>query len=88
MSFENYGVVTTKTLRETLGILRWRKQEENMYFKVAPAWITSSGHMESDPVALPSIVLRRAAANSVIVKLPEILTGDAVDAFQKLDIFF
>ena len=55
--FESLGIVTTSTLFQTLEILSRSKQEEeklcSQNFKLGPAWITSSGQIESEPRALP-----------------------------------
>ena len=50
------------------GILMWCRQEErkpnNQDFSAAPAWIISSGQIESGPGAFPGFRCLRAAANS------------------------
>ena len=57
MGFPGFGIVTTSTLLQILGILSQRKQEEiksrNQDFKAAQAWSISLGQMESGPGALP-----------------------------------
>ena len=57
------------------GILRWPRQEErkphNQDFSVAPAWVISSGQIESGPGVFPGFRCLRAAANSREVKLSE-----------------
>ena len=54
-----FGIATTSALLQTLGILSWRKQEErkprNQDFKAVPAWIISSGQIESGPEAFPGL---------------------------------
>ena len=58
---------TTTALLQTFGILRWRRQEErklhNQDFSAAPAWVFSSGQIESGPEAFPGFRCLRAAAN-------------------------
>ena len=66
----------------------WLKQEErnprNQDFKATPARMISSGHTESGPGALPGFVFWRADANSAVLQSPpKILTGVAVDVFQR-----
>ena len=72
-----------------MGILSWRKQEErkprNQNFKAVPAWIISSGQIESGPVAFPGLTCWRAAANSLDEKSPERFTGDGIKALQRSD---
>ena len=66
--FRRVGTATTSALLQILGILRWCRQEDrkprSQDFKPAPAWIISSGQMESGPRALPGFKCWRAAANS------------------------
>ena len=91
LSFEGFGIAATRALLQTFGILRWHKQEEkkphNHDFKAALAWMISSGHIESGPGALPSLVFYRAAANSAAVKSRETLIGVAVGVLQWSDTF-
>ena len=79
LDFEGIGVATTRSLLQTLSILRWHKQEErkqhNQEFKAAPAWMISSRHIKSGPRDLPGFVFWRAAANCAAVISPEILTS-------------
>ena len=73
---EGFGIATTRTLRQTLGILRLRKQEErkprNQDFKAAPAWMIISGHMELDPGALPGSVFCMYLPTSRLVIIQEL----------------
>ena len=89
MGFAGFGITTTSTLLQILGILSRRKQEErklrNQDFKEGPAWSTSSEQMESGPGALPGFNRWRAAANSLCEKLSEIFTGFGVVALQMSD---
>ena len=61
-------------------------KSRNQDFKAAPAWIISSGQMESGPGALPDFKCWRAAANCLCEKLSEIFTGFGVVALQRSDI--
>ena len=87
--FFGFGIATTSALLQTLGILSWRKQEErkprNQDFKAVPAWIISSGQIESGPGAFPGLTCWRAAANSLDEKSPERFTGDGIKALQRSD---
>ena len=51
------GIATTSAIIEGFGILSWCKQEErkprSQDFKLGPAWIKSSGQIESGPRVLP-----------------------------------
>ena len=77
-----FGIATTSALLQTLGILSWRKQEErkprNQDFKAIPAWIISSGQIESGPGSFPGLTCWRAAANSLDEKSTERFTGDGM----------
>ena len=57
MGFPGFGIMTTSTLFQILGILSRPKQEErksrNQDFKAVPAWSISSGQIESGLGALP-----------------------------------
>ena len=79
--------MTTSALLQILEILSQHKQEErklhNQDFKATPAWIISSGQMESGPGALPGFKCWRAAVNSLCKKVPEIFTGSGVVALQR-----
>ena len=87
--FEGFGTATTSALLQILGILRWCRQEDrkprSQDFKPAPAWIISSGQMESGPGALPGFKCWRAAANSRWEKLPETFAGCNESALQRSD---
>ena len=76
--FEGLGIATTSAL-QTSRILSWRKQEErksrSQDFKPGPAWIKSSGQIESGLGALPGFKWWKAAANSLGEKSPEIFTA-------------
>ena len=52
-------MITTNALLQTFGFLSWCKQEErkprSQDFKLGPAWIKSSGQIDSGPGALPGI---------------------------------
>ena len=89
MGFAGFGIATTSTLLQILGILSQFKQEErkscNQDFKAAPAWSISSGQMELGPGALPGFKYWRAAANSLCEKLSEIFTASGVVALQMSD---
>ena len=65
------------------------KQEErkprNQDFKAVPAWIISSGQIESGLGAFPGLTCWRAAANSLDEKSPERFTGDGIKALQRSD---
>ena len=82
-----FGIATTSALLQTLGILSWRKQEERKprNFKAVPAWIISSGQIESGPRAFPGLTCWRAAANSLDEKSPERFTEDGIKALQRSD---
>ena len=75
LSFQDFGIATAKAFLQILGIMRWCKEEErkphNQDFMAVPAWMISSGHIESDPGAFPSFVFWRAAADFAAVKLSE-----------------
>ena len=87
--FEGFRTATTSALLQILGILRWCRQEDrkprSQDFKPAPAWIISSGQMESGPGALPGFKCRRAAANSRWEKFPETFAGCNGSALQRSD---
>ena len=56
-------------------------------FRAAPAWIISSGHMESGSRAWPGFGIRRDLANSFGEKSPEIHLSAGVGILQSSDIF-
>ena len=84
-----FGIATTSALLQTLEILSWRKQEKrkprNQDFKAVPAWIVSSGQIESGPGAFPGLTCWRPAANSLDEKSPERFSGDGIKALQRSD---
>ena len=65
-------IATARALLQIFEILNWCKQKErkslgleNQDFKTAPAWIISSGKMESGPRALSGFKCWMAAVNSL-----------------------
>ena len=89
LGFESLGITTTSALPQTFGILSWRKQEKrnprSQDFKPGPAWIKSSGQIESGPGALPGFKGCRVAVNSLEEKSQEIFPASRDLALQRSD---
>ena len=55
--FKDLGIATATSFLQSFEILSWRKQEErkprSQGFNLGPAWIKSSGKIDSGPGALP-----------------------------------
>ena len=67
-------------------MLSWFKQKERMPrkpdSKTAPTWMISSGHIKSDPGALPRISFLEGGCKTILPqKSIEIFTGKDVDVF-------
>ena len=62
-----------------------RKKSRNQEYKAAPAWIRSSGQIESEPGALPGFKCWRATLISLCAKFSEIIHEFDVVVLQKLN---
>ena len=82
-------MATTNALLQIFGSFSWCMQEERKLlsqdFRAAPAWIISSGHMESGPRALPGFSIYRDLTNSSGEKSPEIHLSAGVGILPSSD---